>query len=1463
MNDKMIRFLTSIKLENLDRFDMDFDLVTRNQFKREQVDMLIVKNTPWDADLLEEFQDALETIQYPYSMKFSYVKKPTSFDGEKLFENWHYRHNHYKSDLKVKANGSDIAFYFDDEEQKEKNKSVVKDFKEFLDFIGYKLKIVEILSEKTPEIPNISKNDEPVKVEITKEEESAINAYKTTISEMRHDKELHAKGQSWRDRIPYKKIDDFSTIDENCSNVDIEGQLYGIDKPKIIKSGLTLLTCGIGKGDTGISLKIMENEHDSAELIESLKNEMWVRVLGYVQRDTFKNTIVIDVRAITPIEGPELRKDEEPEKRVELHLHTKMSSMDGVTSIDNYIKLAKNMGHKALALTDHGVVQAFPTAQNVVNDIYKKDCDKAKANNLPMPEKLKILYGCEFYAVNDELPFALNPVDVPLNKATYVVFDLETTGLSTRYDSITEFGGIRFENGQIVKSLDLLINPGRPIPQKIVEKTHITNEMVADKPHIEDVIDQILEFMDGAIIVSHNITFDYGFLKEVMKKLGRGEFIKPAIDTLSLSRYMFPDANAHRLGNLSRHLGMDIYNDEEAHRADYDARILNDVWLAMLAKLTKNNENLKHSDLAKIKSTNAMLKHMRASHVTALAKNEAGVKDMFELVSLSHINYLADVPKTPKREIARLRENLLLGSACCNGDIFEIEMTRSKEELIEAMKFFDFIEVQPPENYMHLVNRGVIDSIDKVKVFITDIVETAQSIGKIVVATGDVHYANPEDKISRDIYISAKAVGGKYHPLRMRDPNIENPNQHFRTTREMLDAFEFLGKDKAYEIVIKNTNLIADMCEAIDPIHDLLCKPEIENSDKILVDSCFSKARELFGDDLPQDIVDRLNKELDGINGNGYSVTYYIAHEIIETAARDGYMVGSRGSVGSSLAAHLYGITEVNPLAPHYRCPKCRHFEYSHDPSIYSGSDLPEKKCPVCGEPMVHDGQDIPFETFLGFHAEKVPDIDLNFPSDYQADAHNLTKKIFGAENVFRAGTIGTVADKTAFGYVKNYFEYKLNTLDTSMIPTERIAYMASHCTEVKRTTGQHPGGIVVLPKGRSIYEFTPVQYPADDNTADWLTTHFDYHPALEPQLLKLDLLGHVDPLALRLMSLLTGVDVKKIPLNDKKVISLFTSTDALNLDENYLKSKTGSSGLPEYGTDTCSDILVKAKPKSFADVVAIAGLAHGTNVWQHNQEDLIKNGTMTLHDCIAARDDIMKYLIAHGVPPEVAFDTMEKVRKGKKIPLKHIPVLKEHNIPDYYIDACNKIKYLYPKAHAVAYATMAVRVGYFKVYYPLEFYAVWFSARCDAYDIYAMLGGKERIISRYEEIERAMKDRSIKISNKDKAIHAMLEVAIEMAERGFKFKNIDLYKSHATDFILDKENGALIPPFIVIDGLGEAAAQSVVEARKDGEFTSKEDLLRRTKLNGTNVEDLDALGVLKGLGDTDQMSLFEFGLDA
>mgnify|MGYP003311572628 CR=1 FL=1 len=1127
MNDKMIRFLTSIKLENLDRFDMDFDVVARNPINREQVDMIIIKETPWNYELLEEFQNALLEVKYPYTMKFHYINKPTVLDVEKMYDDWFFSHNRFRTNSKAIAVGENVVIGFQNEEDLANGKSTVDDYKRFLNFIGYDFQIYGDILSNVKQEPK-----EEVRQEMNETEKQLVHEFRETIKDAREEREkFSGRNDSWKDRVKYFRIDHLRDVDEYSGNIDVDGQLYGIDKPRIIRSGQTLLIAGIGRDEIAIPIKILENQHLDADAIEQLQNGMWVRILGYVSRDNFTGNLQIDVRNLTPIEEPELRTDDEEEKRVELHLHTKMSAMDGVNTIGEYIKLASHMGHKAIAVTDHGVVQSFPDAQKAAG----KTGNKEKGI-----DPIKVLYGVEFYMVNDELPFALNPVDTKLDGATYVVFDLETTGLSTRYDRITEFGGVRVEHGQIVKSLDILIDPERKIPQKIQEKTHITDDMVRGKPKIADCIDEILDFMKDAIIVSHNITFDYGFLNENMKRLGKGEFIKPAIDTLSLSRYLFPEANRHNLGTLSRNLDLSTYNEDEAHRADFDAKILSEVWLAMLPKLTKENLELKHSDLAKLKTTKEMLKHMRPSHAIALAKNEEGVKALFELVSLSHIDYLADIPKLPKRELARLRENLLIGSACFNGEIFDIERTRSKEDLIEAMKFYDYIEVQPLANYTWLINRGDCDSLEEIQKYVADIVAVASEIGKTVVATGDVHYRNPEDKLYRDVYIEALGVGNKPHPLKIRDKNCDAPDQHFRSTREMLDAFEFLGKEKAKEIVVTNTNKIADTLERMDPIHKELIKPEIENSDKMLTEACFARAKELFGEELPQDIVERLNRELDGINGNGYSVTYYIAHKIIEQAAKDGYMVGSRGSVGSSLAAHLYGITEVNPLAPHYRCPKCKHFEYSKDPNIFSGSDLPAKKCPVCGEEMVHDGQQIPFETFLGFHAEKVPDIDLNFPSDYQARAHNLTKDIFGAENVFRAGTIGTVADKTAFGYVKKYFENK-EMVDVSTIPQSRIGFIASHCTDVKRTTGQHPGGIVVLPKGRSMSEFTPVQYPADDNTADWLTTHFDYHPALEPQLLKLDLLGHVDPLALRLMSLLTGVDVKKIPLNDPKVISLFT----------------------------------------------------------------------------------------------------------------------------------------------------------------------------------------------------------------------------------------------------------------------------------------------------------------------------------
>ena len=1474
MNNRMVRFLNSIGINDVESFDMDFDLVARNQFDRNQVDMMIVKDTPWDFHLLERFQDGLNIIGYPYTIKFSYKIRPTVYDAIKLFDDWHRLHNRYPASIRLEGTGGMITFVYSSDEEKEQYEQVVKEFKDFLEFLDYRFDFDHEVREEEKSGPNVTKRQmerleakankvieetveeeetetsyykdqkdiEEEQEELRQVEEEYIKNLKENLEQMKSDQKKGGTYKNWRDKIPYAIVKDLSLLDENSGNVDINGELFGIDKTRTLRGGKTMLIFSIGNSTGAINVKAIENEYISAEDLESYKNGMFARIAGTITQDRYSKQMVLDARAIELLPPPELRNDPEETKRVELHLHTKMSTMDGVSNIEQYCELAEHMGHKAIAITDHGVTQGFPDAVKA-----------AKKHNL------KMIYGAELYMVDDELPFALNPADILLRNANYVVFDLETTGLSTRYDKITEFGGVRFEHGQIVKTMDQLINPEQKIPAKIVEKTKITNEMVKDKPTIEEAIDSILDFMKDAIIVSHNITFDYGFINETLKRMGREPLVVPAIDTLSLSHYLFPEANLHNLGSLSRNLGISSYNDEEAHRADYDARILNEVWLAMLNRLTKDNYDLKHSDLAKIKSTNAMLKHMRASHVTCLAKNKQGYNALNELVSESHIEYLANVPKTPKREIARLRENLLLGSACLNGEVFDIERTRSKEDLLNAMKFYDFIEVQPPANYMILVNRGAVESLDEIEKYIKDIVECADELGITCVATGDCHYVNPEDRIIRDIYVEAPAVGGKPHPLFIRGSKFESPEQHYRSTKEMLDAFEFLGKEKAFEIVVTNTNKIADLCSGESPIQTELHPPVIEDSPKILTETCYANAKAIYGDPLPEEIQVRLQKELDGIIFNGYSVTYYIANRIVSRANQDGFMVGSRGSVGSSFAAHMFGITEVNPLRPHYHCPKCKHLEFVDSKQYLSGYDLPDKKCPICGEKMIGDGQNIPFETFLGFNAEKIPDIDLNFPSDYQSRAFDLTKEIFGPHNVFRAGTIETVADKTAFGYVRRYYENK--GIDPNTVNPAWISYLASHATDVKRTTGQHPGGIMVLPKGLSIYDFTPIQYPADDKESTWLTTHLDY-TALHDALLKLDLLGHVDPLALKRMSQLTGLDVKKIPLNDHKVISLFTSDKALNRKGNYLKEDTGAMGLPEFGTQTGMDILRDANPKSFADLVVIAGLAHGTDVWNNNARDLIRSGKCTIREVIGCRDDIMTYLISKGVPSNIAFKVMEDVRKGRKVKPEFEQVLRANNIEDWYIDSCNKIKYMFPKAHAVAYVTMAVRVGYFKLYYPLEFYATWFTDRCKAYDIKAMIGGKEAIITRYNELKVKKANRTEKMSPKETEIMKMLTIAIEMTERGYEFGNIDLYKSDATSFIVDKENQKIIPPFIAIDGLGENAAKSVVEAREDGPFSSKEDLLKRTKLNGTNVDDLSEIGVLNDLGESDQMSLFEFGLE-
>ena len=1486
MTDKMVSFLKHLNIENIDDFDLDFEMVGRNRFKREQIDMMIVKSTPWKYHLLRQFQDALNTLTYPYLIRFSYIVRPDMNDLIKLFEDWYQTIYRIPHNLElVVVNDSCLKVMYANEAEKAQYEASIKDFNDFLNFLNYEFVVVEEV--KPDEGPELSKSEmrkivkkaEEVTEEALEEESAArqindrseveelIAKEKAELNEEVEDQMMKQMRQNAREmardrerarlnkRGNYEPVEIIDNINQKSDHVDFSAKVFSVEVNEYGDS--KKLNIGLFDNDGGA---IYANCYQNASINDSVVAEMqkWgtnVRVRGVAYFDEYNKTMAIKAHFIDLLPPDEVEKDVGEKKRVELHLHSNMSTMDGINHMIDYAQYAKAMGHTAMAITDHAVVQGYPDAQAA-----------GKKTGL------KMLYGVEFYMVDDKLNYIKNPSPIELNKASYVVLDLETTGLNCYYDRIIQFGGVKVEHGMVVDSLSVYINPERPLPKKIVQVTGITDSELADKPTIDKAIDRILAFLGDSILVTHNADFDFSFLQQTLLRLGMPLLKNPVIDTLSLSRYLFPESKRHSLGSLCRNMEV-AYDEDEAHRADYDARVLNDVWMPMLVLLTKKNHHLKHNDLANLETPIKLLKHIRPTHVVVFAKNREGLKSLYKLVSYSHIDYLAEVPKIPRREIEKLRENLIIGSACFNGEVFRTACNYGDDYLKMVMSFYDYIEIQPLENYSYLINMGEMDE-EELKLHLRDIVRCADEIGKPVCATGDVHYLTKKHKIFRDVYISAKGIGGVPHPLnpyaRSRVAPFENPDQHYRSTKEMLECMSWLGEEKAYEVTVTNTNLIADMIEPLMPVpNDKLYTPTIENCENMLKDMCFGKAHELYGDPLPEYIQNRLEKELNGIISNGYSVIYYIAHKIIKKANEDGYIVGSRGSVGSSFVATMSGVTEVNPLPPHYRCPKCKHLEWTKEsmPEYRSGYDLPEKKCPICGADMVHDGQDIPFETFLGFNAEKVPDIDLNFPGDYQAKAHDYTKVLLGENNVFRAGTIETVADKTAFGFVRGYFERKfmaqgMNEEDAkrnvNLIPKAKVAFLASGCVDVKRTTGQHPGGIVVVPTDHEVYDFTPIQYPADDMDSNWKTTHFDFH-SIHDTILKLDLLGHVDPMALKMMSDLTGVKLTDIPMNDKKVLSLFSSAKALGMDHDYFNSKTGALLLPEFNTEFVRGVLEETRPQSFSDLVIISGLTHGTGVWEGNAKDLVTKESKSLQDVIGCRDDIMTYLIGKDIPSNIAFMIMEDVRKGRGLKDEYLEIMKAKKVPDFYINSCKKIKYMFPKGHAVAYVTMAVRVGYFKIYYPLEFYATFFSVRSKQYDIQTMIKGKDAIISKIEELRTRQRVSNEKLSPKEQEQLKTLINALEMVQRGYKFSNIDLYRSDATKFVVDYESKSLIPPFITIDGLGENNAITVVEARKEGEFFSKEDLLRRTKLTTTNVQDLADMGVLDSLNESDQLSLFDF----
>ncbi|MGL5978141.1 MAG: PolC-type DNA polymerase III [Erysipelotrichaceae bacterium] len=1159
------------------------------------------------------------------------------------------------------------------------------------------------------------------------------------------------------------------------------------------------------------------------------------------------------------------RVDKAEKKRIELHTHTKLSEMDGVSSVQDYIATAASWGMDAIAITDHGVVQSFPKAQGAMSKVNK-------GRETPF----KVIYGIEMNMVDPNLTIVKHPDERVLAEAQYCVLDLETTGLSSQYDHIIEFGGQIIEQRSLSeKTLQCFVKPPVPVSAFTTSLTGITQQDVDGGLSLEAALDKILAFIGDRVIIAHNAAFDMSFLNDKLISLGRKPLSNPVIDTLDLSRWIHREKKGHRLGIVARIYGV-AYDDETAHRADYDTQVLAQIYLKMMSNELKDVATL--HDLANLSDESAFNKVFK-KHTTVLAKNAAGLKELFELVTLSHTKYLSYLnknatnivaePRITREALAKARDNgnLLLGSSCANGELFELAQIRSRAVLKEAMQFYDYIEVQPLESYRFLVDRGSIESMERLQTILLSIVETADELGKIVVGTSDAHYVHPEQKQIRDIYIQSQAIGGVRHPLyyynQEKRRSIKSVDAHLRTTDEMLLQYPYLSKAKTYEIVVDNTHKINEQIELVYPVKDKLYPPEIEGCADRLREICYDNARALYGQELPDIVEKRLEKELNSIIGNGFQVVYYISHLLVKKSLDDGYLVGSRGSVGSSFVATMSNITEVNPLAPHYVCAHCNYSKFFENGEVASGFDLPTIPCPTCGAEMRGDGQDIPFETFLGFEGDKVPDIDLNFSGEYQEVAHNYTKEVFGESYVYRAGTIGTVAEQTAFGYVKGFQEEM--GLDKP-VSSAQMKRLTKGCEGVKRTTGQHPGGIIVIPDYMDVHDFTPVQFPANNPNAEWKTTHFEFHD-IHDNVLKLDILGHVDPTAMKLLEKMSGIDPKTIPINDPEVMKIFSSVESLKMDTSKSSDKTGAAGIPEFGTPFVRGILEMTKPTTFDELVRISGLSHGTDVWLNNAKDLIEAGVCTLKEVIGCRDDIMVYLLHKGLPPKTAFDIMEFVRKGRGLKDEWIPIMKSHNVEDWYIDSCRKIKYMFPKAHAVAYVLMAVRIAWFKVHYPQYYYAVYFSIRCDAYEIETMIQGEQAIRSRMSEIKRRMESNEFKndVSKKEKDVYSCLELALEMNLRGLYFANIDIMKSHAKTFMVDPErSNYIIPPFTSIDGLGESVALSVVAAREATdehgnilEFLSKEDLTSRTGLNGTHLKKLEAMGVVNHLQDENQLSLF------
>ncbi len=1304
------------------------------------------------------------------------------------------------------------------------------------------------------------------------------------------------------------------------NNITFEAFIFTDIDVKETRTGLRILTLKITDYTDSFYGKIFVNEEEEFKTImKGLKAGKWFKMRGSVKDDQYSKELTFNIRDINVLVKDQADiMDEASFKRVELHAHTMMSQMDGVVDTKKLLQMAQKWGHKAIAVTDHNGVQGFVDAYHYVTDVNKK----AKTEE----EKFKVIYGTELLMIDDQVDIVIRPSDSVLLENTYVVFDFETTGFNAGgVDSIIEIGAVKMKDGEIIERYDELINPGRPLPVKITELTDITDEMLQDKDTEENAIKRFIEWYGDLPLVAHNAKFDTSFLEMALQKYHLGTLTNTIIDTLELSRTLDNNFARHGLSALVKRYNVP-WDETSHHRGDYDAEGTALVFYKMLKKLyDRNIEKMK--DLDRLVSKDEIHKYGRGYHVNLLTMNKVGLKNLFRIISLANTTYLYKTPRILRSKLNELREGLFIGSGCYESEVFKEARSKGDEELTNILNFYDYVEVQPPECYSHLLQMGDFKNEEELLDHMKKIVRVTEAAGKIMVATGDVHHLTREDKIYREIIVHQKVPGGGRHPL-ARDSIKDIPSNHFRTTTEMLEDFSFLGKEEAYKIVVENTNKIASMIEIIEVIIEtggVPFSPKIENSVETVTELVYTKAGSMYGSPLPNNIEERIATELygdgvlrvirenlkdekfplesleeesfsrlhevilkgydavcnliqesikkdeklsdeevckkvkeslGGIIGGGFDVIYLIAQKLVKHSNDDGYLVGSRGSVGSSFVATMMGITEVNPLPAHYMCPNCKTSVFEKDgkalgATYSSGFDLPDMSCPDCGTSMIKDGNDMPFATFLGFNADKVPDIDLNFSDLNQADAHEYTKVLFGVDNVYRAGTIGTVAEKTAFGFVKGYCEDEGITMRSAEI--ERLAM---GCTGVKRTTGQHPGGIVVIPGYMDVFDFTPFQFPADDPSSPWRTTHFDYH-AIDQDVLKLDILGHSDPTQLRMIQDLSGMDITSVPLDDKETMGIFLSPEPLGVTKAQIMNETGTLGIPEFGTPFTIGMLVDTKPTTFAELIKISGLSHGTDVWLGNAQDLIRNKVVPFKDVIGCRDDIMVYLMYHGLKPIRAFKIMEFVRKGKASTDAETWALmeqemKDANIEDWFIQSCHKIKYMFPKAHATAYVISAFRIAYFKVHHPVWYYASWFTSKATDFDVDAMIEGYDAIKTRIQEIV----NKGYEATNKDNGVLECLKLALEATARGIMIAPIDLDKSEATVWGV-KDEHTLYPPFSSIDGLGDTVAKNIVSEREKAPFLSIEDLQKRAKISSTLIDKMRLMGIFEGMDESSQLSLF------